>query len=139
METSNLIELPPDYSFGINSDLAKKGHSNLGHVSSNMVSPNMSLNRPRDLGYYRQTEAIFNVLRDNENMKFFSELSNIQNKNSSSNNLLKCHGHNSVKDYLSMTKAESTFDYNSSGPSPSCIRNRAINQESSNYISRIGF
>jgi len=56
-----------------------------------MISPNMSLNPARDIGRYRQTEAIFNVLRDNENMKFLSEHSNNQKRNSTLTHL-KCHG-----------------------------------------------
>ena len=68
METSNLIELPKDYSHSINPENVKKGLQSLGHVSQKVISPNMSLNPARDLGFYRATEAIFNVIRDNENI-----------------------------------------------------------------------
>ena len=91
METSNLVELPADYTFGIDPDQVNKGLTSLGHVSQCMISPNMSLNPARDIGRYRQTEAIFNVLRDNENMKFLSEHSNNQKRNSTLTHL-KCHG-----------------------------------------------
>ena len=68
METSNLIELPTDYSQSIKPENVSKGLQSLGHVSQKIISPNMSLNPARDLGYYKATEAIFNVIRDNENI-----------------------------------------------------------------------
>ena len=70
--TTNLIETPEDFSFSINQDLVTKGHESLGHVSHKIISPNMQQKPPRDLGFYRATEAIFNVLRDNENMQILS-------------------------------------------------------------------
>lgn len=72
MEASNLIELPVDYSLSINHEKVKKGQDNLGHVSQKVVTPNMSLNPARDLGFYRATEAIFNVMRENENIQRLS-------------------------------------------------------------------
>ena len=68
MEASNLVELPTDYSHSINPENVNKGLHNLGHISQKVISPNMSLNPARDLGFYRATEAIFNVIRDNENI-----------------------------------------------------------------------
>lgn len=68
MEAPNLIELPRDYSSSINPDMITRGLNTLGHISHKVISPDMSLTQARDLSYYRQTEAIFNVLRDNENI-----------------------------------------------------------------------
>ena len=72
MGISNLIELPTDYSHSINPDYVNEGLKNLGHISQKVISPNMSLNPARDLGFYRATEAIFNVIRDNENIQRLS-------------------------------------------------------------------
>ena len=80
MGISNLIELPTDYSHSINPDRVNLGLSSLGHVSHKIISPNMSLNPARDLGYFRATEAIFNVLRDNENQEMISLHTNVVNE-----------------------------------------------------------
>ncbi len=101
MVEPNLIELPNDYSTSINPDKVKSGLQTLGHVSHKVISPNLRLTQSRDLGYYRQTEAMFNVLRDNENLVHLSQTMD-------STELLKCHGYNSVKDYLSSKKLEAS-------------------------------
>lgn len=105
MNASNLIELPPDYSHSINPDQVRLGLSNLGHKSSKVISPNMSLNPARDLGFYRATEAIFNVIRDNENEEMLDQ---IQGGTQDFTNGLRCHGYNSIKDYISSIKLDET-------------------------------
>ena len=67
-----MVELPADYSHSIDPVNVSKGLQSLGHISHKIISPNMSLNPARDLGYYRATEAIFNVIRDNENIQRIS-------------------------------------------------------------------
>ena len=76
---------------------------------------------PRDLGFYMQTEAVFNVLRENENLKLRS------NQSQSRETFIRCHGQNSIKDYLTVTKAESTTMLGSEGltvSSPSRFRQK---------------
>ena len=68
MEAPNLVELPRDNMQSINPDKVSQGLKKLGHISQKVISPNLTLNPSRDLGYYRETEAILNVLRDNDNM-----------------------------------------------------------------------
>ena len=81
------------------------GLSSLGHYSSKVISPNMSLNPARDLGFYRATEAIFNVIRDNENEEMLGQ---IKGATQDLTNGLRCHGNNSIKDYISSVKLDET-------------------------------
>ena len=120
MEAPNLVELPPDYTESIDPVQVSKGHSTLGHVSHKIMSPNMSLNPARDLSYFRQTEAIFNVIRENDKIQRLSMTSN-------QGDGLRCHGMNSVKDYLSSTKLESTTMMESGIITPPYIR-EGLNQ-----------
>ena len=53
IDTPNLIQVPKDFSEGIDHDQVVRGRSSLGHTSNKVTSPNMSLNPARDLGYYR--------------------------------------------------------------------------------------
>lgn len=98
-----------------------------------MKSPNMNMVLGRDLGFYRQTEAIFNVIRENENLKLLTDHS----KSRESNQALRCHGYNSIKDYLTMTKAESeaVLDWGDVGVSShSRFRQRTCNQTQSGIL-----
>mmetsp|Transcript_9395 Transcript_9395/g.11503 ORF Transcript_9395/g.11503 Transcript_9395/m.11503 type:complete len:123 (+) Transcript_9395:1921-2289(+) len=100
LETPNLTKLPRDNGESIDQARVNLGYLTLGHISHKVISPNIGLNLARDLGYYRETEAIFNVIRENETLE-----------NLKANNLeldeLPCHGANSLKDYLTSTKFES--------------------------------
>ena len=46
----------------------------LGHKSCKVITPNMAKTRARDLSFFMQTEMIYNVLRDNENMNLDTSL-----------------------------------------------------------------
>ena len=65
-EYSNLVNLKNDYSGSIDANQVGQGFNKLGHLSQKIISPNFNLVKSRDLGFYRETEAILNVLRDNE-------------------------------------------------------------------------
>lgn len=130
MESSNLIELPKDYSHSINPEQVKKGLESLGHVSKKVITPNMSLNPARDLGFYRATEAIFNVMRDNENIQRLSMHSGTAAQNKTADGELRCHGFNSVKDFLSQTQLDTTTAMETEMASPSRF-GTALNTHSS--------
>ena len=87
----------------------------------------------RDLGYFRQTEAIFNVIRDNETgqllSKHYSNLDTVKGLITSKE--LRCHGHNSVKEFLSSTKLNS--ETGSEVMSPSRFQER-LNESSSKWF-----
>ena len=107
MEASNLVELPADYSHSIDPVNVSKGLQNLGHISHKVISPNMSLNPARGLGYYRTTEAIFNVIRDNENIQRMSMQSGEAQEITHAEAVKQ--GFNSVKDFLmSRSKIDAT-------------------------------
>jgi len=65
-EAANLVELARDNGVSIDAELISSGLKKLGHVSQRITSPNFSQNLARDLGYYRQTEALLNVFNENE-------------------------------------------------------------------------
>ena len=77
-QTPNLIEIPPDYTHSIDQDKVTNSKMNLGHVVNKVTSPNLSTTCSRDLGYYRQTEAVFHVIRENQNLLKLSEVSTIE-------------------------------------------------------------
>ena len=122
MEAPNLVELPRDNMQSINPDKVSQGLKKLGHISQKVISPNLTLNPSRDLGYYRETEAIFNVLRDNDNMMRLS-------LNSQTAEQLRCQGTNSVKDYLSLNKYDETTGVDSETGSPSRFRKPNLNTQ----------
>ena len=66
---SNLVELKEDFGGTINQDKVTDAVDKLGHHSDKVVCPDFTLTKSRDLSFYRQTEAIFNVLRDNEKLQ----------------------------------------------------------------------
>lgn len=68
LETPNLAGLPRDNGESIDPQLVNKGYSSLGHISHKIISPNIGLNLARDLGYFREREEIFNVIRENETL-----------------------------------------------------------------------
>ena len=74
----------------------------------------------RDLGYYRQTEAIFNVIRENENLLKLSELSDgaIAEHQTTKTQLLSHGGMNSVKDYKTRADSSVIPNENESAGSP---------------------
>ena len=123
LDTPNLTKLPRDNGESIDQARVNLGYSSLGHISHKVISPNIGLNLARDLGYYRQTEAIFNVIRENETMEQLH-----------ANNLdiddIPCHGQNSLKDYLTSTKFESNTIAESTN-SPGRIKLALLNQNSS--------
>ena len=71
-----MVETKPDYAGSIDPERVKRALGKLGHFSTKIVSPAFQLTKSRDngmdpscgLGYYRETEAIFNVIRENENL-----------------------------------------------------------------------
>ena len=65
-EQPNLIRSRIDNGYSIDADQVGSAYGRLGHLSQNVIVPNFGLTTSRDLGYYRETEAIFNVIRDNE-------------------------------------------------------------------------
>jgi len=66
LETPHLAGLPRDNGESINPQLVNRGYASLGHISHKVISPNIGLNLARDLGYFREREEIFNVIRENE-------------------------------------------------------------------------
>ena len=90
IEAPNLVSTPPDYSHSIDQLKVTSGYMSMGHITNKVNSPNISQTCARDLGYYKQTDAVFNVLRDNENLVKLSEAK----------------GYGSVRDKL--TKADSS-------------------------------
>ena len=111
-----------------------QGIQKLGHISHKVISPNMSLNPARDLGYYRATEAIFNVIRDNENIQRLSLHSGSAKE--AAGGELRCHGFNSVKDFLlSKTQLDATTAIESETFSPS--NKKGLNCDSSGHISGV--
>ena len=129
MEAPNLVVLPRDNSESINPDRVNTGLKKLGHISQKVISPNMTLNPSRDLGYYRETEAILNVLRDNENALRISLHSQTANQD------LLCRGANSAKDYLSFRHFDETTGLGSDKTSPSRFKD---NQFSSDHLNITG-
>ena len=75
----------------------------------------------RDLQYFRQTEALLNVIRDNETGQLLARhsynLSDVTRLMTSKE--LQHHGHNSVKELLSSTKLNSETGGESEVFSPS--------------------
>ena len=51
-----------------------EGLNRLGHKSQKIFTPNMAKSRARDLSFFMQTDMIYNVLRDNENMNLDTSL-----------------------------------------------------------------
>jgi len=71
VEVPNLIQIPEQFGGSINFQKVNDAYDKLGaHENQKKVTaPNMTKLCARDLGYYRQTEEILNVLRDNERIK----------------------------------------------------------------------
>ena len=75
-EYANLVETKPDYSGSIDPNKVNNAFNRLGHFSQKIVTPVFQLSKTKDLGfdpscglgYYREKDFIFNVLRDNENL-----------------------------------------------------------------------
>jgi hypothetical protein len=67
VQTANLVQIKKDYGSTIDTQAANRAYVKIGHTQSNV--PEMARSCSRDLGYYRQTEQILNVLRDNENIE----------------------------------------------------------------------
>ena len=129
LETPSLAGIPRDNGESINPLLVCRGYASLGHISHKVISPNIGLNLARDLGYYREREEFFNVIRENETLDQL-QVSNVNL------NGMRCHGANSLKDYLSSTKigdANTIGDTNAS-PSHQNMRNHILNQNSSGNL-----
>ena len=96
----------------------------------------MSMTPARDLGYFRQTEALFNVFRENETGQLLSmHSSNLKTVNRLYKEL-RCHGYNSVKEFLSSTKLNSEAGADSEAMSPSRFQER-LNESSSKWFRQI--
>ena len=107
--------LPRDNGESIDPLRVSKGYGTLGHISHKVISPNIGLNLARDLGYYREREEIFNVIRENET------LDRLNNSKGDTNM-------RSTKDYLSSTKYESnTVVESHASPSQMNMRNHILN------------
>ena len=95
----------------------------------------MSMTPARDLQYFRQTEALLNVIRDNETGQLLSKhsynLSDVTRLMTSKE--LQHHGHNSVKELLSSTKLNSETGNESEVMSPSRFQER-LNESSSKWF-----
>ena len=95
----------------------------------------MSMTPARDLQYFRQTDALLNVIRDNETGQLLSKhsynLSDVPRLMTSKE--LQQHGHNSVKELLSSTKLNSETGNESEVLSPSRFQER-LNESSSKWF-----
>ena len=125
LETPNLAGLPRDNGESIDPQLVCRGYANLGHISQKVISPNIGLSLARDLGYYREREEIFNVIRENETQEQL-QFNNLESTD------LRCHGNNSLKDYLSSTRYESNTMH-ASNSSPSHLKQN-LNKNSSKIL-----
>ena len=81
----------------------------------------MSMTPARDLSYFRQTEALLNIIRDNETGQLLSKhsynLSDVTRLMTSKE--LQNQGHNRVKELLSSTKLNSETCHESEVITPS--------------------
>ena len=89
----------------------------------------------RDLSYFRQTEALLNIIRDNETGQLLSKhsynLSDVTRLMTTKE--LQLHGHNSVKELLTSTKLYSETGNESEVMSPSRFQER-LNESSSKWF-----
>ena len=72
-EYANNVDIKPDYSLSIDPKKVSNARDRLGHVPNSVPAPDFMLQRTKDLGldpscglgYYREKDFMFNVLRDN--------------------------------------------------------------------------
>lgn len=65
----NIVKTPSDFGLSVNSVHVIGAHNKLGHVKQKKLVPNFCRTQARDLGFYRETERIFNVIRENETLE----------------------------------------------------------------------
>lgn len=73
-EYANNVDVKQDYSVSIDPEKVQIARDRLGHMANSIPAPDFTLTKQRDLGldpscglgYYREKDFMFNVLRDNE-------------------------------------------------------------------------